>query len=546
MNCETLLFTGGTILTMTDEMVQEAVVVKNDKIHFVGTLEDCRRVAGPTYKEVDLHGKCLLPGFIDPHVHVMMLGMCHTWVDISYPKVKSIDDLITVLKQYAKNLPEGVSIKGFGFDKRKLKEQRYPTAKDLDEVATDRPVQIMNSSGHCNVVNTYLLNLIGVTEDTKDPEGGSFGRDQYGKPNGVLFDSANDYLARETGVKIGKHGPNIHMPDTVENLQKNIEVGQDLLLSAGFTTVNDVQVTKQEMSSYLTARDNGLLKLRIVMTYLSNYLNTIKDMGIFSTFGDDRLSMGSLKLYADGSLISGTAYLNREYMDHERKKGYLFHEADDLEALIIEAHKYGLQTITHAQGDGAIEIVLEAIEKAQKEFPKENLRHRIEHCGLPTKEQVKRMADLEVWPVPQPQHVYLYGNGVIHAIGNIGEHYSPYGWFKQYDVPIVLSSDTPVAEPDAMEAIYAAVTRKTAQGNVLGEEHRITLTEALKGYTIEAAKSIHKEHLVGSIEAGKLADFAILDKNPFDVDQEQIKEIEVIETWIGGEIVYQKEKVYAS
>lgn len=542
MGNETLLFTGGTILTMADSIQAEAVVVKNNEIEFVGSLADCRQAAGRSFKEVNLNGNCLIPGFIDPHVHVMMLGMCHTWADISYPKVKNMQDLVAVLKDYAKGLPEGVPIQGFGFDKRKLEEQRYPTRDDLDKVATDRPVQIMNSSGHCNVVNSYLLNLIGVAKDTPDPEGGSLGRDADGHPNGSLFDSANDYLARATGVKPGNHGPNIHMPDTKNNLQRNIEVGQELLVSAGFTTVNDVQVTKQEMSSYLTARDSGLLKLRIELSYLSNYLETIKEMGMNSNFGDDQLNMGSLKLYADGSLISGTAYLSGKYKDPEREKGYLFHKPEEFKHLIIEAHKYGLQTLTHAQGDGAIELVLQAVEEAQKECPRNDMRHRIEHCGLPTKEQVKRIADLNVWPVPQPQHVYLYGNGVVKAIGKEGENFSPYGWFKENGVPLVLSSDTPVAVPNAFEAIYAAVTRNTAQGNVIGSKHRMTLDEAMKGYTIEAAKAIHKEHLIGSIEEGKLADFAVLSQNPYEVEHEKIQSIEVYETWIGGKKVFSKKK----
>lgn len=537
------LFTGGPILTMSDKMRAEGVVVEGSKIKFVGLLDECRLAAGDNFQEIDLQGQCLVPGFIDPHVHVMMLGMCHTWADISYPKVKNIEDLVNVLVEFSKTLPEGAPIRGFGFDKRKLVEQRYPTADDLDKVAIDRPVQIMNSSGHCNVVNHYLLEQMGLKEDTPDPAGGSFGRHRNGFLNGTLFDSANDYLAQHFGVKPGNHGPNIHMPDTQENLQKNIEVGQNLLLSAGFTTVNDVQVTKQEMESYLIARDSGLLKIRIELSFLSKYLEDLKNIGLSSTFGDDQLSLGSLKLYADGSLISGTAYLSTEYADGERTKGYLFHDPEEFKQLLIEAHQYGLQTLTHAQGDGAIELVLQAVETAQNECPRADMRHRIEHCGLPTKDQVRRIAELEILPVPQPQHVYLYGNGVINAIGQEGENYSPYGWFKEFGAPIILSSDTPVAFPNAFEAIYAAVTRKTAQGNIVGEVHKITIEEALKGYTIEAAKAIRKEHLVGSLEPGKLADFAILNENPLAVKEDELANIYVNQTWIAGKQVFGKEKV---
>lgn len=540
MTQTSILFTEGSILTMGEEMEAEAVVVKNEKITFVGSLSEAEKYVGTNYKKVDLQGQCLIPGFIDPHVHVMMLGMCNTWADVSYPKVKNMNDLINTLKEHAKLLPAGATIRGFGFDKRQLEEETYPKAKDLDCVSSEQPVQIMNGSGHCNVVNTYLMNKIGVTKDTIDPEGGSFGRDEDGYPDGPLFDSANDYLAEEVGVRPATHGPNIHMPDTKGNLQRNIYEGQKLLIEAGFTTVNDVQVTKQEMESYLEARDSGLLKLRIELSYLSKYLDDIKRMGFASTFGDDLLSMGSLKLYADGSLISGTAYMS--YNDAERDEGYLFHEANEFKSILIEAHKYGLQTLTHAQGDGAIELVLQAVETAQKECPREDIRHRIEHCGLPTEEQVKRIKELEILPIPQPQHVYLYGDGIRQAVGEQGENFSPYGWFKKENVPVILSSDTPVAFPNAFEAIYNAVTRKTIYGTVIGKNHKITMEEALKGYTIEAAKSIHKEKKLGSIEPGKLADFAILSKNPFDVETEELLSLEVTGTWISGEEVFNRNK----
>ena len=538
MTQKSLLFTGGSILTMGEQMEAEAVVVQEEKVTFVGSLEDAKIHSGNNYETIDLQGQCLVPGFIDPHVHVMMLGMCNTWADVSYPKVKNMDDLVAALQEHAKLLPAGATIRGFGFDKRQLEEERYPTAKDLDRVSTEQPVQIMNGSGHCNVVNTLLMNRIGITKDTEDPEGGSFGRDENGYPDGPIFDSANDYLAEDIGVKPNNHGPNIHMPDSKDNLQRNIYEGQKLLIEAGFTTVNDVQVTKQEMESYLAARDSGLLKLRIELSYLSKYLDDIKEMGFSSTFGDDLLSMGSLKLYADGSLISGTAYMS--YNDAERDEGYLFHEAEEFKNILIEAHKYGLQTLTHAQGDGAIELVLQAVKTAQEACPREDVRHRVEHCGLPTEEQVKRMKKLGILPIPQPQHVYLYGDGIRNAIGEYGENFSPYGWFKREGVPVILSSDTPVAFPNAFEAIYNAVTRKTIYGNVIGENHKITLEEALKGYTIEAAKAIHKEDKLGSIEQGKLADFAILSKNPFDVSSDDLQTIDVTETWVSGEQVFNK------
>ncbi|MEC5425828.1 amidohydrolase [Virgibacillus sp. C22-A2] len=546
MKQQSLLFYGGSILTMGEKGDVEAVAVKDGKIIRTGSIDACRTALGSDeVQEINMNGKCLLPGFIDPHVHLMMLGMCNTWIDISYPKVKSIDDLVNELSIHTDKLRDGAIIRGFGFDQRNLKEKRYPTADDLDRVSTEYPIQIMHVSGHSNIVNHYLLNDLGIDVNTEDPEGGVIGRDETGKPNGQLFDSANEFFAKKSGVLIGNHGPNIHMPDTPENLQTLIEVGQKECLAAGVTTINDPQVTKQEMESFNGANNDGTLNMRIVMSFISSYLDELIKLGFCSGFGDEQLSIGSIKFYADGSLNSGTAYLSTNYADSARTKGYLYHQPEEFKEMFVKAHQQGFQTLTHAQGDSAIQLVIDSVKAAQQNSPIDvkEMRHRIEHCGLPDPAQIDVIKELGIWPVPQPQHVYQFGEGVIQQVGKFGENYSPYGWFKEKNIPIVLSSDAPVAPPNPILAIYAAVTRSTLQGNIVGEEHKITLDEALRGYTIEAAKAIHREHIIGSIEEGKLADFAVLAQNPYEVSTEQLKDIDVTETWINGERVFTKESI---
>lgn len=536
------VFTNGTILTMTDQSTAEAVYVDENVIKYVGSLDQCKAEAEKDYEIIDLKGQCMLPGFVDPHTHPMMLGMCKIWADLSYPKVKSIDDLVNVLKEHAKNLPPGEPIRGYAFDQRKFKELRHPTNEDLDRVSTDAYVQIMHTSGHCNVCNTKLLRAIGVDDDTKDPDGGALGRDSSGKPNGPLFDSANDFLSGLDGVQPGNHGPNIHMPDSKAGLMERFEVGQDYFVKAGITTVNEVQLTKQELNTYLEARDQGKLKIRIEMSFLSNYLDDVIKLGFNSDFGDDRLTIGSIKFYSDASLLAGTANVSSGYLDSERDHGYNYHSAEELKDILKKAHFNRLHTITHAQGDLAIEPILQAIEEAQNEDPWSEAIHRIDHCGLPTEEQVKRMGKVGIYPVPQTEMNYLYGDGVVEAVGmDIAKNYSPMGWFKQYDVPLVLSSDAPVTTPNPMEAIHAAVTRKTILGNTLGADQGISVNDALKAYTINAAKAVRRSHIAGSIEIGKLADFAILDKSPLSLNEDELDElrnIKVNETWLDGKKIY--------
>lgn len=538
------IFTNGTILTMAEPAQAEAVYVEDNVIKAVGSLAQCKEAADKNYEIVDLAGKCMTPGFVDPHTHPMMLGMCKIWADLSYPKVASVDDLINTLKEHAKTLPPGEPIRGYAFDQRKFKENRHPTREDLDKMSTEAYVQIMHTSGHCNVCNTKLLRAIGIEDNSPDPDGGSFGRDAQGRPNGPLFDSANDFLSGMEGVRPGNHGPNIHMPDSKKNLMERFEVGQSYFVKAGITTVNEVQLTKQELNTYLEARDQGKLKMRIEMSFLSNYLDEVIELGFNSDFGDNWLTIGSIKFYSDASLLAGTANVSTGYMDSDRHHGYNYHSAEELKAILIQAHKNRLHTITHAQGDLAMEPIIQAVEQAQAEDPWPEAIHRIDHCGLPTEDQVRRMGKAGIFAVPQLEMNYLYGDGVAAAVGmDVAQNYSPMAWFKKYGVRYTLSSDAPVTTPNPMEAIHATVTRKTLMGNVLGAHQAISVEEALRAYTVTAAKAVRRSHIAGSIEPGKLADFAVLDKSPLSLKADQLDElrnIKVLETWLDGVKIYSR------
>lgn len=539
------IFTGGTILTMAQDKQAEAVFTEDNRIKAVGTLDMCKKAAGGDYEIIDLKGRCMMPGFVDTHTHPMMLGMCRIWADLDYPKVAGIDDLIRVLKEHGKTLPKGEAIRGYAFDQRNFKEKRHPTAADLDQVSTDVYVQIMHASGHCNVVNTKLLRAIGVEDDTPDPPGGAFGRDEQGRPNGQLFDSANDLLSGLHGVRPQNHGPNIHMPDNAQNLMKRFEVGQAFFNRAGITTVNEVQLTKQELNTYLAARDQGRLKLRMEMSFLSNYLDEVIDLGFNSDFGDDWLSIGSIKFYSDASLLSGTANVSTGYLDSDRHQGYNYHEPEEMIALLVKAHKNRLHTLTHATGDAAVDPIIDAIEQAQAEDPWPEAIHRVEHAGLVTEEQAIRMGKLNMIPSTQPEFLHLYGDGVVEGIGQEkGREFMPMARFKKYCRLYTISSDAPVTTPNPMEAIHAAVSRKTNNGTILCPEQAITVEDGLKAYTIYAAKALRRDHIAGSIEAGKLADFVILERSPLDVKPEEIdslRDISVLETWLDGKKIYEKE-----
>lgn len=537
------IFTNGTIRTMDDKNeTVEAVAVRNGVFVEVGSLEACKAAVPGNTEVVDLQGKCMLPGFIELHVHPLMMGMGLLWADIGIDKVHSIPELIAVMKEAAAKLPPDVPVRGFGYDHRSLAEGRQPTAKELDEVASDRPVQIWECSGHCNVVNTYFLNQVDVTKDTPNPFGGAIGRDEDGNPDGSFYDSANDYLTGVNGIKLANHGPNIHFPYTLEECQELLRVAQHSLLENGFTTINDIQVTRQEMETYMQARDEGKLTMRVVASYMSNYLDEMMTLGLSSKLGDNKLSLGALKLYQDGAIVSGTAYSSEPYSDTvDTGRGHLYHELQEMKDLVVKAHSFGLQMAIHTQGDAAHDIILEALEEAERLYPGKKLHHRLEHSSYPTEAQVKKMAELDVWPNPQPQNFYDHGEGLVKIYKNVGgTDFIPFGWHKKYGVPILISSDAPVSKLSPIIGMYMAITRRTAAGNIFGPEHRISVDDAVKAYTITAAQALHREETIGSIEVGKLADMVVLSQDPYTVGEEAFRDITIDETWIDGERVFTK------
>ena len=534
MDARTII-TGGPIVTMAAEPQAEAIALLDNRILAVGSLQDCRDAAGTKATVRDLGGCTLLPGFVDAHTHPLMLGQCAAWVDCAPPEVTTIDMLVDMLGRRRDTLPPTAAVWGFGVHHGDLDVRRNPVAADLDRVATDRVVAVMHRSGHGVMVNSHCLALNGIARETPDPAGGRIERDATGAPTGVMWDAAIDLITGPDGVKTLNHGPNIHIPDAPERLVDLLCNAQTMLLRSGITSVTDAQVTRREMETYLSARDDGRLQLRVSMLTLSTLLEALIDLGLRSRLGDDHLAFAGLKLYADGTLTGLTAYFESGYRFDPCHHGQLYHEPEELRRLIRRAHRFGLQTGTHAQGDSAIQIVLDAVTEALADVERHDHRHRIEHCGLPTDAQIAQIAALGIHPIPQPTHHYLVGDALVEALGEQANRYNPYGLFHAAGVPVVLSSDTPVSGPDPLEAVWAAVTRQTRYGSTLGgPELRLTVEQALRGYTIGGAAAMKRDHLVGSLVPGKLADLVVLSDNPLAVELDALRSIRVEETWVDG------------
>ncbi len=523
----------------------EAFLVVGDRIRHLGTVAECRAAAAGASslapEIVDLGSAAVLPGFIDAHAHPLMLGQMMSWVDCGPDKAGSIPEIVALLRQAAQTLPAGRPIRGYGYEQRNLAERRHPTRFELDDVATDREVYLMNASGHGGVVNSYTFELHGITKDTPNPKGGEFFRSADGELTGELSDAACNVLTGLEGVKIGHHGPNFHLADEPAEHKRQLAAAQENFLAGGVTTIGDAQVSRREFDMYLRLAESGDLKVRVGMYLLSHLLDEAIEMGLHGQFGNEHLSFAGIKFYSDGTLGGWTAYFPDGYVGDPCRTGQLYHEPAEYTELIAKAHRVGLQTATHSQSPTALEMVIGAIEAAQAERPDPDARHRIEHCGLPTPAQIARMADAGIYPVNQPQHHFNWGEGVVQAIGTPGERFNPLGEFERAGVRFAISSDAPVADPRPMEAVQAAVSRITRRGHQLGSDDlAVSVDAALRAHTITAARALGREDDLGSLELGKRADFAVLDRDPFTTPARELATIEVSSTWVGGERVYEK------
>ncbi|SMX99740.1 amidohydrolase [Brevibacterium aurantiacum] len=533
------LITAGMIRTVDDNApTASAILIGRGEILAVGTKSDAEAVAadrGLAPIRVNLPDATIVPGFVDPHAHPLMYGQTLTWIDVSPGPAPSIPEMLEILRRESSKLPAGVPIRGYGYEQRNLAERRHPTRQELDEVAGNREVYVMNASGHGGVVNSFTLEKFGITRATPNPEGGEFFRDTEGELTGELSDAACNILTGLNGVKIGHHGPNFHLGDEAAEHQRQLDIVQREFLAGGVTALGDAQVSKREFAAYLAMADRDELHIRVSMYFLSHLLDAVLDLGLIGPFGNAFLSAAGIKLYADGTLGGWTAYFPEGYVGDPCRTGQLYHSPEEYRELLRRAHAAGLQTATHAQSPTAIRMVVDAIETALAERPDAEARHRVEHCGLPDPAEVTRMAQLGIRPVNQTQHYFNWGEGVEQAIGTPGERFNPLGEFRDAGVPITLSSDAPVAEPRPLEAIQTAVTRITRRGHKLGPDSlRITAEQALRAQTLEGAITLGREHEFGSLAVGKRADFTVLGADPLEVPGEEIAAIVVLETWVDG------------
>ena len=515
----------------------EAVAISGNRIAGIGSAQTVLGVLSHDAITIDAGGRTVLPGLIDAHNHYQARAVALASVDVRFPVVASRADLMRVIGEVAEVTPPGRWIRAVGLDWAKFPDGQPPTRRDLDAATLGHPVIVYHVSVHHALVNTPAMRERGITDAVRDPPGGRFVRDEAGQLTGLCLDAATD-LILPVVVDIGCHGPNFHTLLPGEDSVALLAAANQVYLAAGLTTVCDPQVTRREMRVYQAAAARGLLGLRVALMPLSNHLDDFTALGLAPPFGDDRLRIVAMKLYADGTLIGGTAWFSEPYGPNGEFTGSTYWQPEQLTELVGRAHRHGWQVGIHTQGDRAMAMSRDAIEAALRAAPRVDTRHRIEHCGYPTRPQVRRMASLGVIPVNQPNFLVDSGDDFLHHLGDRAHRLQPLREELDAGIRPVLSSDAFVSSLRPLDTISAAMTRRTRTGAPIGAEQRLTLDEALRAHTIDAATSIGLEDRIGSLQVGKLADVTIVDGHLEATDPQRIGALGIWMTLLNGEIVW--------
>jgi len=525
------LFVNGTVLTMDAAQPEAgAVLVRGKRIVAAGDAAAMRTLAAPGARVVDLAGQTLVPGLNEAHNHMIDFGLSLAQVDCRAPGCGTIAEMQRRIAARVAATPAGAWVRGRGYDDQALAERRHPTRADLDAVAPDHPVVIVNASGHLAVANSRAFALAGITAATAPPEGGGIVHDANGEPTGLLLETAQGLV---TGLL---------PPPSEDDLVAALGRCAQAYLAAGITSSADARVgTAAAMRAFQHATETGANPLRTTLMMHHPLLPHLAAVGAHTGFGNDRLRWGPLKIFIDGSLIGRTAAVSQPFLHDPQPDnlGLLMMGEAAFGEIVMAAHRAGWQVAVHAIGDRAIELVLDAYEAALAAVPRANHRHRIEHCGILRPDLIARIARLGVVIVTQPVFITEYGDSFIRHLGPERAALTyPFRSLLNAGIPMVFSSDCPVSAFAPLTSIQVSVTERTGSGASYAPGEAITVAEALHAYTVMGAYATFEEADKGAITPGMLADFAVLARDPRVVPPDEIAAIPVMQTWIGGELVY--------
>ncbi|MBW8862339.1 MAG: amidohydrolase [Acidobacteria bacterium] len=504
----------------------QAFAVKNGRFTAVGSNDEVRNLSAAAATVIDAQQMTIAPGFIDAHSHpsgVEELFGVNT-------NLRTVREIQAAIHRKAEMTAPEVWINGFMFDDTKL--DRPLTRRDLDEATTEHPVAVAHRGGHTTWYNSKALTLAGITKDTPDPPDGRFFREN-GELTGRVAENARDVFDHVSRTE------SVTPDEQRDRARKGMAHMSKLFNAAGLTSVHNAMAVPEQILAYEDCRRSGELTHR---AYLMVHHDTpaytgLKAANIYSGFGDEWIRVGGVKFVADGSASERTMRMSTPFVG-TTDYGILTMTQDQLHEAVDDAHVHNFQVGVHANGDVTIDMVLKAYERALAKWPDPNRRHRIEHCTLVNADLIRRIKASGVIPTPFWTYVYYHG-----------EKWKEYGddklaWmfahksFLDAGIRVPGASDYEPGPFEPLMAIQSMVTRKDYKGRVWGASQKVTVDQALTIATVNGAYASHEENIKGSITAGKLADFVVLEKDPHDVDPDQIINIKVNRTVIGGKTVF--------
>lgn len=524
------LYYGGTILTMEDQAPAEAVLTDGAAIIGVGKKEELSRMA-PDAGPVDLDGKTMIPGFIDAHSHFTQVAM--GLLQVSLEGAGSVEEIRSCIREFIQRekIRPGSWVQARDYDHNLLPDGKHLTMDEIESLAPEHALVIQHKSGHSGLMNRTALMRAGITADTKSPEGGYIGKDAKG---------LTGYLEENAYFAAAKKAP---MPGP-EELLHAYEMAQEQYASFGITTIQEGMLVDEMLPLYQLLLNARILKLDLVVYPDKETLTAAEQqIGVYGIGYHRHVRIGGIKIFLDGSPQGRTAWMTEPYQGDQDYRGY--GTMTDMEVLdaFREAGKRKVQIIAHCNGDAAVGQFLGCLEKAEQEYPAlKTLRPVIIHGQFMRPDQMPKARDLGAAVSFFTAHTWYWGDVHIQNFGlERASRISAAASALACGLTFTFHQDAPVILPDMLETIWCAVNRRTKNGIILGADQRISVWEALKAVTVNAACQYFEENQKGSIAPGKRADFVILSENPMEIPKDQIRKIRILETVKDGERIFHQE-----
>ncbi|PEK98869.1 amidohydrolase [Bacillus sp. AFS017336] len=522
------VFTG-----LTDQYERTSIVIKDNKIIAMGSEEEIKHYAGANTKIYKFNDQLIMPGFHDFHLHIMQGAVALNGVNLF--AARSEGEALEMIRKFAESNPENPWVIGFSWDSGYWDTQHLPNRYALDEILPNRPALMFHAEAHYAWVNTKALEITNITRFTESPSYGTIGKDENGEPDGLLYEEAMDKVISHAYDFTKEQKRALFTNFLTHAASLGVTAVHDLFAAESLAALNDYSIYKE-------FEDNGALTTRIhLWPALNGNLERAKNLR--DTYQSDKLRISGLKQFIDGVITARTAYLLEPYSDKPEICGETSFSPEIIKKWVVDADKDGFSIRFHAIGDGAIRLALDSYEKAQKVNGKRDSRHSVEHVEVIHPNDIPRFKELGVTASMQPDHFAMSERGVYTNRIGLEREKKVFAirTLQKSGANLAFGTDFPIDSLNPLLQIYRAVTRVDSSGKTVWHPHeRITLADALKAYTSGSAYGTFREHELGTLEVGKLADIIVLERNLFEIPEEEIPDTKIELTIVDGNIVFER------